>query len=173
MRRTASAPFAIAALILFMVESAADARHYAPLPACWSIHDIEDAKVMELSVSLNVLSLRCRHENAVITDRYERYTTDSTKVMAGVAHAIKAHFRGSNLAYDRYSIGLANKYGAGVTGQDCKGVATLMESAITNAGTLDGLSQVAEQDNIQPNLVGGACPEHPVKAFVVRRWRRR
>ena len=167
-RRSAKQGILGALIIIFPM--AAHARPYRP--HCWSVAEIEDAKVMELSVSLNVRSLRCRHESTAIIDRYEAYNTSSLKVMAGVSKVIRKHFGSNKSLYDQYSIGLANKYGAGKHGQTCADFATVMERAIGGADTLQGLSQVAETDNINPDLDGGACPLHPATPFIVRPPRR-
>lgn len=140
----------------------------APKPACWTIPEIDAAKVNEFGILLNVQALRCRIEDTTIQDQYDAFTKVSGATLKSVDKTLKNHFRSNRLAYDRYTIGLANKYGAGVKGQSCAQFATLMQTAIGAAGSQPGLSQAAETVNISPTLEGGACPLHPLKPFIAK-----
>jgi hypothetical protein len=111
--------------------------------------------------------------DTTIQDQYDNFTRASAGTIRGVAATVKAHFGGSSSLYDRYAISLANKYGAGVSGQSCPMVATLMQSAIAGGKSMAGLSQVAETANIDPTLLGGPCPLHPGKPFVAKPKSRR
>ena len=155
------------ALIAIATGSAVDAKRRAePAPRCWTIPQITAAKVNELSILLNVQSLRCRKIDLTIQDQYEAFKVASQSTIKQVSSTVKGHFGGSDSAYDRYSISLANKYGAGIVGQSCPDVATLMQSGIANGKSFSGLSQVAEAANIYPLIKGGACPLHPSKPFI-------
>ena len=159
---------AIFAVMALATGSAADAkrRAAAPAPRCWTIPQITAAKVNELSILLNVQSLRCRNVDTTIQDQYEAFKVASQSTIKQVSSTVKGHFGGSDSAYDRYSISLANKYGAGIVGQSCPDVATLMQSGIANGKSFAGLSQVAEAANIYPLIKGGACSLKPSKPFV-------
>lgn len=157
------------AIIMLMSASVADAkRASAPAPRCWTVPQITAAKINELSILLNVQSLRCRNEDKTIQDQYDGFTRASGSAMKAVAGVVKGHFGGNSTLYDRYAISLANKYGAGVKGQSCPMVASLMDSAIAGGKSTAGLSQVAETANIDPTIAGGPCPLHPGKPFVAK-----
>ena len=156
-------------LVIFaqILAGSAEAKHAVVAgPRCWTVPQITAAKINELSVLLNVQSLRCRVADTTILDQYDAFTKASRSTMRGVAATVKGHFGGSASLYDRYAISLANKYGAGVKGESCENVATLMQAATAAGGTAPALSQVGETANIDPTILGGACPLHPLKPFV-------
>ncbi len=173
MRKVQTRAAAIAAIALFSASVADAKRASAPAPRCWSVPQITAAKINELSILLNVQSLRCRNEDKSIQDQYDGFTRASGSAMAAVASVVKGHFSGNSSLYDRYAISLANKYGAGVKGQSCPMVASLMQSAIAGGKSTSGLSQVAESANIDPTIAGGPCPLHPGKPFVAKPKARR
>jgi len=150
--------------------SIADAKHLvASTPKCWSVPEITAAKVNELSIKLNVESLRCRVVDTTIQQQYDQFTQSTSQPIKSVAKIVKGHFHSNSKLYDNYAISVANKYGGGVAGESCVQVASLIQSGITAGASVDGLSQVAELANINPTLTGGACPLRPLKPFVAKR----
>jgi hypothetical protein len=164
---------AITAAVLTSGSAVIAKKRAAPAARCWTPTQITAAKVNELSILLNVQSLRCRNEDKTIQDQYDAFTRASAGTMRGVAATVKGHFGGSASLYDRYAISLANKYGAGVVGQSCPMVANLMQSAIAGGKSLSGLSQVGETANIDPTLLGGPCGLHPGKPFIASKTKLR
>ncbi len=157
-----------AVVLSLCAASIADAKRIKappPAPRCWKVPEITAAKINELSILLNVQSLRCRNVDKTIQDQYDSFTRASGSTMKDVSGIVRGHFGGSDSLYDRYAISLANKYGAGVAGQSCPMVATLMQSAISGGGSAAALSQVAETANVDPTLLGGPCPLRPLAPF--------
>ena len=160
----------IVVLSAMSMASIVEAKTYATIaPRCWSVSEITAAKVNELSIKLNVESLRCRMQDTTVQEQYDRFTQSTSKPIKSVSKIVKAHFRGNAKLYDNYAISVANKYGGGVAGESCAQVASLIQSGITTGETVDGLSSVAELANINPTLIGGACPLKPLAPFIAKR----
>lgn len=159
-----------AVLSAISMASIVDAKtHAAIAPRCWSVRQVTAAKVNELSIKLNVESLRCRLQDTSVQAQYDQFTQTTAKPIKSVSKIVKAYFLGNAKLYDNYAISVANKYGGGVAGESCAQVASLIQSGITRGATLDGLSGVAELANINPTLVGGACPLKPLAPFIAKR----
>jgi len=160
-------PVEMALVALIAVSGVAEAKKRIETgPGCWTIPQITAAKINEFSILLNVQSLRCRNVDTAILGQYDAFTRASGATMKSVSQTVQHHFKNNSSAYDRYAISLANKYGAGVAGQSCAMVATLIQTAINKADSIDGMSQAAESGDINPTLVGGACPLHYDAPFV-------
>jgi type IV secretory pathway VirJ component len=156
------------------VAGVADAkRKAAAAPKCWNVPEITAAKVNELSIKLNVESLRCRMADTTIQEQYDKYTQATSGAVRSVAKVVQGHFNGNAKLYDNYAISVANKYGGGVAGESCQQVASLIQTGITTGSTIAGLSAVAETANINPTLLGGACPLKPLSPFIAKRVTRR
>ncbi len=159
----------ILAMGALLISTSVEAKHKAlPVPPCWTVPQITAAKVNELSIKLNVESLRCRTADATIMGQYDDFTRATSKTMSQIAKVVQGHFRGSSKLYDNYAISLANKYGAGVAGESCAQVATFIQAGVLKGAAIDGLSSVAEMANINPTIVGGACPLRALKPFVAK-----
>ncbi len=157
MRKIDFSPITSAAIALTAIASAISPAASAAAPQCWTPTEVTAAKVNELSILLNVQSLRCRKEDPEIQDKYASFARASAPTMKGIAKTLNARFGGNASLMDRYTISLANKYGAGVPGQSCTMVAGLMQSATLAGKSLAGLSVVADSAMITPTLAGGTC----------------
>jgi len=172
--RIGSKVSSIVLLSSIAIGSVVDAKSQAVIVSrCWSVPEITAAKVNELSIKLNVESLRCRLQDTTVQSQYDQFTQSTAKPIKSVSKIVKAHFRGNAKLYDNYAISVANKYGGGVAGESCAQVASLIQSGITTGGTVEGLSSVAELANINPTLIGGACPLKPLAPFIAKRVVRR
>lgn len=149
----------VLAIALTSLSMGLDARpvRRAAGPKCWTAPQIAAAKTYELTIFLNVQSLRCRSQDPTIMDKYNTFVSKSGATVKRVTPILKSRFGNNANSFDRYAISLANKYGGGVAGQSCGDVGAVMDSAIANAGDLSTLSQVADAAHIDPLIAGGAC----------------
>lgn len=124
--------------------------------ACWTPAAYKAAQVRELDTMLMVEALRCRKTAANFVSDYNRFVQVSRAALIQANAELKAHFGGLN-AYDNYMTTVANRYGAGTEGLDCRDVASIVRAGLAANGSLDGLYQVAVSAQVEPAVEGGRC----------------
>jgi hypothetical protein len=137
----------------------------APAQAgCWSVDAIEAAKVRDMETMLMVSALRCRASGHDFMGKYNHFIRSSRASLMVANDRLRHHFAngvggvaGLN-AYDRYATSLANRYGAGADGLNCRDMASIADAALREGHSFDGLSRLATRAEIEPELHGPRCP---------------
>lgn len=131
--------------------------------ACWSSAAYRAAQVRELETMLMVEALRCRRSDANFLPEYNAFVAASRPALIRVNDTLRSHFAtavGTARAldaYDDYVTSVANRYGAGTAGLDCRDMASIAAAAAGARGSHEALVALAERAEMQPNLPGGLC----------------
>ncbi len=128
---------------------------------CWSAHAVAAAQVRDLETMLMVSALRCRSSGTDFLGSYNQFVRSSRAALMQANTQLRAHFvaAGSGLnGYDRYVTALANRYGAGAEGLNCRDMAAITDAALQEGQSFAGLSALATRAEVQPELRGGTCP---------------
>lgn len=147
----------VAAAVVAMLANPANA-------ACWSDAAYKAAQIRELDTMLMVEALRCRKTRANFVGDYNRFIVANRPTLIKANAALKAHFaaqvgeKGALNAYDRYMTTVANRYGAGSEGMDCRDVAGIVDDALAAKGSAEALYQIADRADLDPNIRGRRCP---------------
>lgn len=132
--------------------------------SCWNETAISAAKVRDLETMLMVSALRCRLSGQNMIPAYNRMISQSRPALTAVNDSLRAHFiadvgeRAGLNAYDRYVTSVANRYGAGVEGLNCRDMASILSAANAEGGSAKGLARLANDAGVEPRLTGGRCP---------------
>jgi hypothetical protein len=124
--------------------------------ACWTDAAYKAAQVRELDTMLMVEALRCRKTSASFLPSYNRFVQVSRPALIQANAELKTHF-GSLNAYDNYMTTVANRYGAGTEGLDCRDVGEIVRAGLAAKGSAEALYQVAEKADVEPSVSGGRC----------------
>jgi hypothetical protein len=131
--------------------------------ACWNTDAVAAAKVREFETMLMVSALRCRNTGKDFLARYNQFVRAGRPVLTRANDTLRAQFsadygaaRGLN-AYDGFVTKLANRYGGGAVGLDCRDLADFTEAAISASGSMEQMERLASRAAIQPD-VGRRCP---------------
>lgn len=128
--------------------------------ACWSPAAADAAKVREFETMLMVSALRCRNTGVNFLPDYNRFVKNSRASLTQVNNTLRSHFGGAKAGlnrYDRYVTSIANKYGAGNDGMDCRDMREATRDAIDAKGSTVKLAALADRTGAQPELPGGVC----------------
>jgi hypothetical protein len=125
--------------------------------ACWTAQDAEAAHVRDLDTMLMVSALRCRLTGQDIMPTYNAFVRESRPILSASNNRLRSHF-GTMDSYDRYVTGVANRYGAGADGLNCRDMAAIVKAARGEQGSPAGLVKVAKSAGVRPSLPGGLCP---------------
>jgi hypothetical protein len=145
------------------VSLAAAAACVMTLPAqaaCWSDEAVDAAKVRDLETMLMVSSLRCKLSGVDMLDDYNSFIRTSRPALTQVNDALRSHFGTGNAAlnaYDAYVTKIANRYGGGAEGLNCRDMVSILHAANAEGGSRKGLSRLARDADVQPLLPGGQC----------------
>lgn len=148
--------FSGAALIAALVSTPVQAQ-------CWTPQAVAAAEVRDFETMLMVSALRCRASGQNFLHRYNHFVRQGRPALTEANDRLRAHFsaevgpaRGLN-AYDRYVTSIANQYGGGTEGLSCRDLASIVEAAIDEASTFNGIHRVAQRADMRPRLSGGRC----------------
>jgi hypothetical protein len=127
--------------------------------ACWTKTAEEAARIRDMDTMLMVTALRCRQTGDDFLPAYNRFVKESRPALLRVNETLRAHFApaGGLNAYDHYVTSLANGYGAGTGDLSCANTASVLDAAIAERGSYEGLSRLAEATGGGPLLPGGRC----------------
>ncbi len=127
--------------------------------ACWTPQAVEAAQVRELETMLMVASLRCRLSGSNFIGDYNGFVRASRPTLSAANDKLREHFDGAGglNAYDRYVTGIANRYGGGVGGMNCKDFQAVLDDARDAKGSMPRLVRLASAVEIKPTLPGGRC----------------
>jgi hypothetical protein len=135
----------------------------APAQACWSNAEEDAAKIANLNQMMMVSALRCRFGKENFLSDYNRFVKSNNGLLGDQNAVIKSRFaRVSGAAtaereLDRYSIGLANRYGGGVEGLDCVQLQNIAHRLANDRFNASSLAAFADQNADLPKLPGGSC----------------
>jgi hypothetical protein len=146
-----------------VIALAATAIIAAPAHAsCWKSDQVAAAKVRDLETMLMVSALRCRAQGNMLA-RYNKFVVQARPALTQVNDTLRAHFaesvgagRALN-AYDGYVTRIANRYGAGADGLNCKDLSSITDAAVSERPSFQALAALAERAGVQPLLDGGTC----------------
>jgi hypothetical protein len=127
--------------------------------ACWSEAAVEAAKVRDLETMLMVSSLRCHAASPALLDEYNGFVKTSRVALTEVNQTLRKQFAdaGGLNAYDKFVTAIANRYGAGTDGLNCNDMASIVAAAQAEGGSLVGLTRLATDAGIEPQLSGPKC----------------
>lgn len=161
MAHSFKASMTAALLASFMVSAPAQAA------GCWSATAVEAAKVRDLETMIMVSALRCRLGGTDFLGKYNQFIRSSRAALTEANDTLRAHFvaAGSGLnGYDRYVTSLANRYGAGAEGLNCRDMASIADAALQEGKSLAALHRLAVRADVQPDLKGSRCPVSVARA---------
>lgn len=125
-------------------------------PSCWTDTQVENAKIYELEIYLNVQTLRCREHMPELVEQYVTFVHDVEKLKFNSSREVRSKI-GTAVDIDKYSIKLANKYGGYSNGLTCADIAGLLQNGLKNDRSREGLLQTAALAKIDPLLINGAA----------------
>jgi hypothetical protein len=129
---------------------------------CWKADQVAAAKVRDLETMLMVSALRCRAHGNMLA-RYNKFVVQARPALTHVNNTLRAHFaesvgQGRALnAYDSYVTRIANRYGAGTEGLNCKDLSSITDAAVSERPSFQALAALADRAGVQPLLDGGQC----------------
>ena len=130
---------------------------------CWRTEHVAAAKVRELDSMLMVSALRCRTGANDFMAAYNGFVEKSRVALTQVNVLLRAHFTtsvgkaGSLNAYDNYVTKMANRYGAGVSGLNCRDMGSILAAAMSEGGSVETLSALADRAEMVPVLDDAMC----------------
>jgi hypothetical protein len=127
---------------------------------CWTADAEDAARIRTMETMLMVGALRCRSSSRGFLTDYNKFVAQSRPALVRVNQTLRMHFApsGGIDAYDRYVTSIANRYGAGVQGLDCRDMSSILKAASAERGSYAGLSRMARSTAVSPDLRGGRCP---------------
>lgn len=130
---------------------------------CWNDMSYQAAQVRDFDTMLMVQTLRCRINDIDFSSDYNRFVKDKRAVLAGANQELRAKFaesvgptRALN-AYDDFSIKIANGYGAGKSGMNCRDYAALARAAASAPVARAAIVALAEDAGSNPPVPGRRC----------------
>lgn len=132
----------------------------AQAAGCWSANAVDAAKVRDLETMIMVSALRCRLSGTDFLGKYNHFVRASRAALTEANDVLRAHFvaQGSGLnGYDRYVTSLANRYGAGAEGLNCRDMSDIADAALHEGKSLASLKKLAARADVQPDLKGARC----------------
>lgn len=130
--------------------------------ACWTPDEVRAANVRDLDTMLMVSALRCRGGDSNFLAAYNDFVVNGRPALTDANNRLRHHFtqvsaRATEDALDRYVTRVANRYGAGVDGLNCRDFASLVRAAAASGNSIDELAALAERADIHPELGDGMC----------------
>jgi hypothetical protein len=132
--------------------------------ACWTSGELAAAKIRDLEMMLMVSALRCRATGHDFLGKYNQFVRNSRPALTDANERLRGHFvaevgaqRGLN-AYDSYVTSMANQYGAGADGLNCRDLASIAAAAVSGGTSFSSLHALAERADVRPRISGRACP---------------
>ena len=113
------------------------------------------AQIRELDVMLLVGSLRCRVSNPDVTTSYTAFAAQAREIIANATTQLKSYL-GSDAAFDKYQIRLANHYGGGAGKPDCSALTSVIQRA-TQAVNHNVTAQLAADFIPEPEGIDERC----------------
>jgi hypothetical protein len=132
--------------------------------ACWQADAVAAAKVRDLDTMLMVAALRCRNSGSDFLTQYNGFVRSSRTALSVANDRLRGHFaigldaKAALIAYDRYVTSLANRYGAGSEGLNCRDMASINDAAAREGASFLELEALATRAEVEPILIGGRCP---------------
>ncbi len=122
---------------------------------CWSAEEVAAATLRDMDSMLMVSALRCRLAGRNFVADYNRFVRQARPALSAANEVLRA--RMGIEGYDRYQTLLANRYGGGADGMNCKQVAEVLSDAREEHGSATGLAKVAREVDASLSLPGGRC----------------
>jgi len=147
-----------------MLAAALAAAGPAQAATCWNDASYQAAQLRDFDTMLMVQTLRCRINDVDFSADYNRFVQEKRSVLAGANKELRAKFAeavGTARAlgaYDDFSIRIANRYGAGTPGMDCKDYAVLARAAASAPVARAALVALADGSGSRPDVPGRRCP---------------
>jgi hypothetical protein len=134
-----------------------------PAYACWTDSEADAASVANLNMMMMVTALRCRSGDNNFLTEYNHFVQRNNSVLGAQNAILKARFsriegvKAAEGATDRFTIGLANHYGAGDTNMGCQELKQLAGDLATKSRDSEALIALALRNAGEPTLPGGRC----------------
>ncbi|QHD67209.1 hypothetical protein GS397_09160 [Sphingobium yanoikuyae] len=145
---------ALAAAMLLAPASAA---------TCWKKDHVEAAQVRNFEMMLMVSALRCNTSAYDFLPAYNQFVREKRTALVEVNDALRSHFadvaglEGGLDAYDDYVIMLANSYGAGAGGLECRDLQAIQAAANAVPASRAAIWKLSESAGIAPRIDAPQC----------------
>jgi len=149
--------------IQLLAIGAAVAASPAQAVTCWNDTSYQAAQLRDFDTMLMVQTLRCRINSIDFSSDYNRFVREKRDVLAGANKELRTKFAESVGtaralgAYDDFSIKIANGYGAGKAGMNCKDYAALARAAASAPVARAAIVALAEDAGSNPPVPGRRC----------------
>lgn len=143
----------------------AAAMPLAPASAatCWKKDHVEAAQVRNFKMMLMVSALRCNTSAYDFLPAYNQFVREKRTALVEVNDALRSHFadvaglEGGLDAYDDYVIMLANSYGAGAGGLECRDLQAIQAAANAVPANRAAIWKLSESAGIAPRIDAPQC----------------
>jgi hypothetical protein len=134
-----------------------------PAQACWSDSEANAASVANLNMMMMVTALRCRNGPDNFLAEYNQFVKTNNATLGAQNALIKSRFARMNGAaaaegaMDRFTIGLANRYGGGTIDKGCSELKVIAGNLASKGRDAASLIAIANVNATRPSLPGGSC----------------
>ncbi|MGD9811689.1 MAG: hypothetical protein AB7U35_10220 [Sphingobium sp.] len=135
----------------------------AQAASCWSAVAYEAAQLRDFETLLMVQTLRCRIKDLDFSNDYNRFVREKRPILSAASDQLRGQFaldvgKGRALgAYDDFMTKVANGYGGGTVGMDCKDYARLAKMAVQAPAQRAAIVKLAESVGSSPRIPGRRC----------------
>jgi hypothetical protein len=134
-----------------------------PAQACWTDSEANAASVANLNMMMMVSALRCRKGADNFLAEYNQFVKTNNATLGAQNALIKSRFARMNGAaaaegaMDRFTIGLANRYGGGTIDKGCSELKVIAGDLASKGRDAASLISIANVNATTPSLPGGSC----------------
>jgi hypothetical protein len=134
-----------------------------PVQACWTDSEANAASIANLNMMMMVSALRCRKGADNFLAEYNRFVKSNNATLGAQNAIIKSRFARMNGAasaegaMDRFTIGLANRYGGGTVDMGCSELKSIASDLASKGRDAASLIAIANLNATTPSLPGGTC----------------
>jgi hypothetical protein len=130
---------------------------------CWSDTAYQAAQVRDFETMMMVSTLRCRLSGVDFSTSYNRFVREKRSVIITANTTLQQQFAravgaGKALgAYDDFMTKVANSYGGGMAGMNCRDFSSVVDAAVSAPATMDAVAGLASAAGVAPAIPGARC----------------
>lgn len=131
--------------------------------ACWTEAAYKAAQIRDFETMMMVSTLRCRITGVDFSEPYNQFIRGKRSLLITANETLRGQFalavgKARALgAYDDYMTKIANSYGGGMAGMNCRDFASVVDAAVAAPATMEAIARLAAMAGSEPRVPGDRC----------------
>ncbi|MBB6123178.1 hypothetical protein [Sphingobium subterraneum] len=131
--------------------------------SCWTDAAYRAAQIRDFETMMMVSTLRCRITGVDFSEPYNQFIRGKRQLLIAANETLRGQFAqtvGAARAlgaYDDYMTKIANSYGGGMAGMNCRDFASVVDAAVASPATTEAVAQLAAMAGSAPRVPGDRC----------------